>query len=58
MGNGECSSDNNGVYDADVAVEYGYAESPGLQAGLERLGQIPNDLGIAGGSAAPASAAR
>jgi hypothetical protein len=24
----------------------GYAENSGMQAGLERLGQIPNDLGI------------
>lgn len=29
----------------------GYAEPPAMLAGLERLGQIPNDLGISGAAA-------
>jgi hypothetical protein len=34
----------------------GYADSPAIPVGLERLGQIPNDLGISGGaSGAPAA---
>ena len=43
-------------YDSEQAVPYGFTETPGLPAGLERLGQIPNDLGIAGG--APAAPVR
>jgi hypothetical protein len=35
----------------------GYGESPAMPAGLERLGQIPNDLGISAG-AAPGAPAR
>jgi hypothetical protein len=38
----------------------GYEESPVIPVGLERLGEIPNDLGISGGAAgsAPARPAR
>jgi hypothetical protein len=32
----------------------GYGEAPVVPVGLERLGQIPNDMGIADGAAAPA----
>jgi hypothetical protein len=40
---------------ANSAAGPGYAVSPSLQPGLERLGQIPNDLGIAvGGPMTPA----
>jgi hypothetical protein len=42
------------AYENGVEVQYGYSDSPGLQAGMERLGQIPNDLGIAGGVPAAA----
>jgi hypothetical protein len=43
-------------FDADYAIaEPGYAVSPSLQPGMERLGQIPNDVGIAvGGPMTPA----
>jgi hypothetical protein len=35
-----------------------YAESPEIPVGLERLGRIPNDLGISAGAAAPARPGR
>jgi hypothetical protein len=50
---GYFSEDAARYEDADVTD---YGDSPALPLGLERLGQIPNDIGIAGG--APTAAAR
>jgi hypothetical protein len=47
------------TYENRAAAQYGYSESPGMQAGMERLGKIPNDLGITGGvTVAPARSGR
>lgn len=54
-----CAAAAGGSYFSENAAEYeggnlfGYAESAEIPVGLERLGQIPNDLGISGGTAAP-----
>jgi hypothetical protein len=53
---GDCSYESNGVCgtgncaDRDGHMPAGHVVTscPGLQAGFERLGQIPNELGIAG----------
>jgi hypothetical protein len=56
---GEYILEDEAAYENEAADQYGYSDAPGLQAGLERLGQIPNDLGIAGGiPAAPAQPGR
>jgi hypothetical protein len=53
---GYFSEDTAQYEDGDLT---GYAESQVLPVGLERLGQIPNDLGISAGSpAAPARPGR
>jgi hypothetical protein len=47
-----CACGASGNYLADGSIvpgpdaAHGYGENPGMQAGFERLGQIPNDLGI------------
>ena len=57
--NGEYILEDEASTEYGPTVQYGYTEAPGLQAGMERLGQIPNDLGIAGGvPAAPVQPGR
>lgn len=51
------AADGEGRYFNENAVEYesgsvvGYADPPTIAVGLERLGQIPNDLAISGAAA-------
>jgi hypothetical protein len=52
-------SEEEFAYEDETPVEYGYSEAPGMQVGMERLGEIPNDMGIAGGvQTAPPQAGR
>jgi hypothetical protein len=58
------AAEGQGRYIGEDVVRYegeslaGYGEAAGVSVGLERLGQIPNEMGIAGGGAGVAPAAR
>ena len=52
--NGCQTCDYAAGYGGEYAAERIPAQMPAVQVGLERLGQIPNDLGLAGAGAGPA----
>jgi hypothetical protein len=54
---GCCGMDESADFPTDYAVSstanHAWADTPSLQPGFERLGQIPNDLGISSGGPIP-----